>query len=106
MNVVKLPLYSDQYHTYTTSLESSRFRLSFLWNERDNGWRLDILKEDGSPVLLGYKLVSSYPMLADYSLNDDGISGYMVLLPKSREQGLLSSSATAMLQYYDLYYIY
>ncbi len=106
MKIIQLPLYEDQYYTYSTAIEGARFTLTFLWNERDNGWRLDIVKEDGSPVLLGYKLVSSYPMLADYSLNDDGLSGYMILLPKSKEAGLLKTSASAMAQYYNLYYLY
>jgi hypothetical protein len=106
MNVIELPLYEDQYYTYTTNLEGARYSLTFLWNERDGGWRMDILKEDRTPILLGYKIVSSYPMLADYSLNDDGISGYMVLLPKSKEAGLLRTAPSAKAQYYRLYYIY
>jgi len=106
MNVIELPIYEDQYYTYTTSLEGERYSFTFLWNERDRGWRVDIHKEDRTPVLLGYKLVSSYPMLADYSLNDLGLSGYLVLLPKAKEAGLLRTSASAKSQYYRLYYIY
>lgn len=107
MIVTQLPLSeTDVYYTYSTALEDSNFILTFLWNDRDKAWRMDIRKEDNTPVVLGYKIVSSYPMMADYTLNDDGLSGYFALVPKSKESGLLSSSPSAMRQYYQLFYVY
>lgn len=107
MIVIQLPLSeTDVYYTYTTALEGSKYNLTFLWNERDMGWRMDIRKEDGTAVVLGYKIVSSYPMMADYALGDDGLTGYFALVPKSKEAGLLATSSSAMRQYYQLFYVY
>lgn len=106
MIVVKMPLYSDDFYNYTISLQNQKYNISFLWNERDSAWRMSIKHEDLTPIVVGYKLVSSYPMMADYALEDDGLTGYFLLLPKSVEVGLLGLNSGNMFQYYDLFYIF
>lgn len=106
MNFINLPLFDDVYYTYSIALENNKFIVSFLWNERDKAWRMSIRREDQRPVVLGYKIVSSYPMMADYALEDDGLSGYFVLFPKSYENYTLNDSPEAMSQYYNLLYMY
>lgn len=106
MNVIILPTYSDVYYTYSIGLEGKKFTLSFLWNDRDNAWRMSIRKEDLTPVVLGYKLVSSYPMMADYALQDDGLSGYFALIPNSNDNYTLNDQPSSLSQYYTLFYIY
>ncbi len=105
MTITKLPLFTDVFYNYTVSLESRKYILSFIWNDRDNSWRMSIKLDDQTPVVLGYKLVSSYPMMADYSLETYGLNGYFILAPKSVEVGLLSLDPNNMYQYYDLFYI-
>lgn len=106
MNTVLMPTYSDVYYTYSIGLENNKFILSFLWNDRDKGWRMSIRKEDLTPIVLGYKIVSSYPMMADYALQDDGLTGYFVLIPNSNENYTLDDQPSSMSQYYSLFYIY
>jgi hypothetical protein len=106
MNILQLPTYPEVYYTYSVGLENQRYILTFLWNDRDSAWRMDIRKEDQTPVVLGHKLVASYPMMADYSLEDSGLTGYFLLLHNTQENGVLSKDYTRMSQYYSLYYIY
>jgi hypothetical protein len=106
MKILQLPIFEEIYYTYAIGLENQRYLLTFLWNERDSAWRMDIRHEDQKPIVLGYKLVPSYPMMADYSLEDDGLSGYFILIHKSQENGVLSKDFSSMAQYYNLYYIY
>lgn len=106
MRFLELPLYQDIYYTYSIGLETSKYVFTFLWNDRAKSWHMDIRKEDQTPVVLGIKMVSSFPLMADYTLEDHDITGYFVLMPKTREMGILSDNPNNMAQYYRLYYVY
>jgi len=106
MKAVNLPLYDDPFYTYSAAIEGKRYIFTYRWNGRDSAWRMDIRHDNQEPIILGHKMVSSFPMMADYTLEDDGISGYFVLLPKSREMGILHEQIGNMKQYYNLYYVY
>lgn len=106
MKLVNLPLYDDPFYTYSAGLEGKRYIFTFRWNDRDSAWRMDIRHDNQDPIILGHKVVSSFPMMADYALQDDGLSGYFALLPKTREMGILHDQIGNMKQYYNLYYVY
>lgn len=103
----ELPLYPDsKYYTYSCALESKQFNFTFLWNDRDSSWRMTIKEEDLTEIVRAHRLVSSYPMMADYSLESYGITGYFLLLPKTVDLEILNEQPGNLAQYYKLFYVY
>ena len=47
---------------YTEQVEilGTLYTLGFHWNTRDESWLMDIMSEDGTPILMGQKLVGDW----------------------------------------------
>lgn len=53
---------SDTNYELRLSLDNEVFLFGVRWNSRDEAFYLDIKKSDGTPVLLGIKLVLGVPL--------------------------------------------
>ena len=107
MKYTELELFDTIFYSYTTGLQGRQFSFEFLWLEgRDTGWIVNIKDEVGLSIISGYKLVQEYPMMADYALEDRGLSGYFLLLPKIVGLKGLNKSPSEIAQFYRLFYIY
>lgn len=103
----ELPLYADPTYQYNASIEGVSRLFRFKWNDRTKSYQMDVLNEDGTPVLLGQRLVSNYPMFVDYPLSKYNLTGYFVMLPRNTNQ--LANKIASLEQVserYSLFYIY
>jgi len=64
MSIVKIPVQKNQAAwVQRTRLDGVDYQLDFAWNGREGAWYVSISKVDGSPLVLGLKLVSNRPLL-------------------------------------------
>lgn len=104
---IKMPLYSDLKYRYGLSLQGQAWQFTFYWNSRCSQWHMDMRYEDQTPVLLGQALVPQYPMFVDYTLEDQGLTGYFLLLPvNSTISNKITEGSSIMPEFFDLYYVY
>lgn len=104
---VEMPLFTEDRYRYGITLEGVSWQFTFYWNSRINQWHMDIRREDQTPLILGVALVSQYPMLIDYNLEESGMTGYFLLMPVNIsviEQ--LHDSQDVMPTFFKLYYVY
>lgn len=102
---VPLPLYSDSFYSYLSSLENQTYKIQILWNERANIWVLNLYLEDGTVLLLGERITPNYPLISEYNI--DGLTGYFILVPKDEvDDEKYLTNARQLGQYYDFYYTY
>lgn len=78
LSVLDLPLYSDVYYSYTTTLEQKTFTVEILWTTFSESWNISIKDEDGEPVLLNQALVPSFPIDLPIAA---GLEGFFFLEP-------------------------
>lgn len=79
-NTYLLPLYNDNYYTYTTNLGISSVRLSFLWNGKTTAYHLTVSLPDGTVVIDGVRLVPNFKILTSASFAA-GLKGAFFLNP-------------------------
>lgn len=60
---------------WTMQIELSQviYFLTFTWNALNEFWTMDIANRDQIPVLIGIKIVPSYPLLSPYSVEGQPI---------------------------------
>jgi hypothetical protein len=105
--VQELPLYDDPYFEYTLNIEDENKIFTLRWADRTASWYIDIKKEDLTPIIEGVRLVSYFPLLADYALSDKNITGYIYLVDSGDYiSNKLSNNPEALKQYYRMFYIY
>lgn len=68
---------------YVVALGGVRYRVRFTWRERVAGWYLDLLTQDGEPVVTGRRIEPQFDTLAG-------------LLPRGRPDGVLYVRGTAL----------
>lgn len=78
--VTELPLFDSSNYKYSFNLEGETFTLSFLWLDRTAGWYFSVEKADKQPVLTNVRLVENYPIIVDYALREQGLSGFFTLV--------------------------
>lgn len=78
------PLYSDLYYSYDIDLDSVNYTLTFRFNDRMNGYTLDIQDSEQNSIVSGMRLVPSFPLLREYSLSEP--AGYFYLVPYNSNQ--------------------
>jgi len=61
-----IPIKDNPNHTLTIELESSIYKLGFLYNSLGGFWSMDIWNEDDEILLLGIKIVANYPLTFPY----------------------------------------
>jgi hypothetical protein len=104
---VELPLFTDLKYRYGISLEGVAWQFTFYWNSRAKQWHMDILREDQTPLVLGIPMVSQYPMLSDYNLEESGLNGYFLLMPVNLSVAQqLNDGPTVMPEFFKLFYVY
>jgi hypothetical protein len=54
------------YYVQKTRLDGRDYILRFSYNERIQRWYVGICDEEGTPLLLGLKLVANWPLLRHY----------------------------------------
>lgn len=104
---VELPLFSDPSYQYGAAVENRARQFKFNWNDRTKTWQMDIYNDDGTPVLLGMRLVPQFPMFVDYPLSKYGLTGYFILVQKNANQlGRSNSLITDIPERYTLFYVF
>lgn len=78
LSTIELPLFSDIYYSYTTTLEQKTFNIEMHFISFNESWNISILDEDGEPILVNQALVPSYPIDLPYSA---GVEGFLFLSP-------------------------
>jgi hypothetical protein len=83
-NYVELFLSKDPYYTYRQTLDGKDFIFTFRYSTREACWYMDLYDADKTPLVLGTKLVPSYPMFEDLVLADiDGFFWLSANLPSN-----------------------
>lgn len=103
---VTLPLYQDTNYRYTVSLENRQRTLAFYWNEREGAWHFDLKNIDGTPILLGQKIVPQYPIAVDYRLEGFDLTGYFVLMPNNISSKVDPNDSAVVPQFFKFYYVH
>lgn len=102
-----LPLFTDSDYRYTANLQGQAFELRFQWNEKASRWHMSIRKQDRTPVILGLGLVAQFPMCADYTLEEFGLTGFFLILPVKVSRTLATTGERNNLaESFELFYIY
>lgn len=78
LSIIELPLYSDIYYSYTTTLEQKTFDIEIQFVSFNECWNISLLDEDKEPLLLNQALVPSCPIDVPFS---SGLEGYFILTP-------------------------
>lgn len=106
-NFIEMPLYSDLAYRYSLPLQGQSFQFKFYWVQRAKQWHIDIRLEDQTPVVLGYALVTQYPILEDLPLEGYGLTGRFVLMPVNiAVASALPLESSVMPEFFKLYYMY
>jgi hypothetical protein len=66
MATLHIPTSADPYYRQKTKLEGRDFILAFSYNERIERWYLSIYDEEETPLRLGIKLITNWPLLRHY----------------------------------------
>ncbi|ATW58384.1 hypothetical protein CNR37_00177 [Pseudomonas phage ventosus] len=104
---IEMPLFSDEKYRYSIPLEGTSWQFTFYWNGRAGQWHMDILREDQTPLVLGQPLVAQYPMLIDYNLEEQGLTGYFLLMPVNVEiTTQITEDSSVVPEFFKLYYVY
>jgi hypothetical protein len=70
---LQIQLYSDNYFTFSVTLEKSLYAFTFRYNETDLAWYLDIVGiTDTSIVIRGIRIVCNINLLEQYRISTLG----------------------------------
>lgn len=104
---VEMPLYPEEKYRYGISLEGVSWQFTFYWNGRAAQWHMDIRREDQTPLVLGVAMVAQYPMLIDYNIEEQGLSGYFLLMPvNSAIDSQITENSSVVPEFFKLFYVY
>jgi len=105
-SITELPLYQDTFYRYTINLEGLQRTFNYYWNERAGAWHFDVKNADGTPVILGQALVAQYPIVVDYPLKSESMTGYFLLLPNNPDTRMDPLESSVVPQFFKFYYLY
>lgn len=77
MRYVVMPLFEDEFYSYSISLENQSYIVKIYYNRREERWYMDIYYPDEVAVVLGVALVQEYPLLVNYNI--EGMNGFFWL---------------------------
>lgn len=102
---VSMPLFPENYYTYTIAFQGNSYILDFTYNERAKLYFIDLYDADNNPIVLGEALVPNYPIFKDYAIYP--LTGFIWM----EEKGDIISEPYKKYpefidQYYNLFYIY
>lgn len=59
------------HYTMRCRLDGKDYNFEMKWNERAERWHMSIFADDETPLVLGIKVVTNWPMLRYYHYNPD-----------------------------------
>lgn len=101
---VELPLYAEEDFSYTASLEGNAYDLRIYYNRRLQQWFLELLRDDGTEVIMGAGLPVYYPVIGDHHF--DGLTGFFWLQPKNEGNDEAATNPSKLSEYYQLFYMW
>ena len=101
---IALPLYEEEDYSYTVTLEGEAYDLRIYYNTRMSKWFLDLVRDDGTPMVVGVGMEIYYPILREYYL--EGISGFMWLQPIGDDGNESPEHPELLSKYYELFYMW
>lgn len=104
LQYITLPLYTDADYQYDVSLEGNYYTLRIYYNERDTDWFFELRDGENQMIVAGEKLVSLYPILLFYNL--DNLTGCLWLEPIGDNKNQTVANPFDLSTYYKLYYIF
>lgn len=105
--LTELPLFTDLDYVYGVNIEGQSKQIRIYWNSRCMQWHMDLRNEDQTEIAMGVPLVVEYPILIDYRMAVNGLSGYFVLVTKIMGNPPDTTSDSSVLpQFYSLLYVY
>lgn len=66
MKYVSLPLYPEQDYFYSVVLDDVACIIRLFYNQRVDGWFMDLREDGGEYFIQGMRIVPDYPMTIDY----------------------------------------
>lgn len=103
MNYIELPLFSDPSYFYFINLEGASYKVEFYFVERSRSWVFDLSYADGTPIVLGERVVQNYPMLFNHTTP---LSGAFFLIPIGDDRNYTVEEDYQIDKYFRLFYIY
>jgi len=101
----RLPLFSDAFYSFTTSLEEDTYTISILYVKRINDWVISIKDAARNTLVEGQRFTPDTPLFADCQL--PGLSGFFWLTTKSGEDpSKFEDRRRNLPEYFNFYYIY
>jgi hypothetical protein len=71
MAYLTLPISSSYYdQTFTAELEGVVYNFRFKYNSRAGRWTMDISSEDGTPIVNGIPIVSSFELIRRFAKSE------------------------------------
>jgi hypothetical protein len=105
LKYVELPLFADSYYEYSTALQDNSYILEFYFVERVQSYFFSLYDADRNPIVLGERMVPSYPMFKDYALFP--LTGWiwMESIAELEDEAYLKYP-DKINEYYRMYYVY
>lgn len=104
---IEMPLFTEEKYRYSLSLEGISWQFTFYWNGRAMQWHMDIRREDQTALVLGQPMVAQYPMLIDYNLEEQGLTGYFLLMPVNGAiDSQITQDSSIVPEFFRLFYVY
>lgn len=101
-----VPLKSDEAYTYKINLEGRSRKLTFKLNTRTNVYHFDMSNEDGTPLVAGIPMLPMNTLLNNLALEQYGITGYFILVPRNDAIAFNFVKPSELNQYYAFLYVY
>jgi hypothetical protein len=89
--------------TLSITLSGTSYQLRAYWNNQNSTWYLDILYQDGNPVLRGEPLVAGHDLLQQYGYLGVGIRGNVLFVQTDNDADVMPTYAN-LGQQSHLYY--
>lgn len=103
--LIPIPLQDSPYYEQAADIQGASFILRFRWNGREMSYLLDLLEQNGRPIVLGQKIVPRHSILGRYDLTEFGLTGSFGLLP-AFDGNIEITKYGDVAQYYRFFYIY
>lgn len=105
MRYVNMPLFEDEFYSYSISLENQSYIIKIYYNRRERRWYMDIFYPDEVPLILGMALVPDYPMAMEYPI--DNFNGFFWLEENPAiGTNKIDQYPRHLHKYYRFFYIY
>lgn len=102
---LKLPLFGENYYSYSVNLEGNKYVLEFLYVSRVGGWFVTLKDSEQNVLVRNQRLSPNTLLFSDYKLPN--LTGAFYCTTKSgKDPEFVEWSMKSLSNGYDLYYIY